>query len=139
MKQIMMVDVVLLVERRERELSKGGKMRRVVSENAGPPDVIITVIVQDGRTGELDPAHNRKYQHEPGRHARRALEAARESIAALLGAQTTGRETDTLIFTSGGTESNNLALTGLMLLDNVKPPRPTLVGAIRSLCFLANS
>jgi cysteine desulfurase len=53
-------------------------------------------------------------QHEPGRQARRALEAARESIANLLGAQTAGHETDQLIFTSGGTESNNLALTGLL-------------------------
>jgi cysteine desulfurase len=48
-------------------------------------------------------------QHEPGRHARRALEAARRRIAELLGAASDDR----VILTSGGTEANNLALTGL--------------------------
>lgn len=47
-------------------------------------------------------------RHLLGRNARRVLEDAREAIAAILGAQP-----DELIFTSGGTESNNLALFGL--------------------------
>lgn len=47
-------------------------------------------------------------QHQLGRKARRTLEASRESIAAILNA-----EPDELIFTSGGTESINLALLGL--------------------------
>jgi cysteine desulfurase len=46
--------------------------------------------------------------HTAGRRARRALEDARESIAAHLGA-----ESDEVIFTSGATEANNLALFGL--------------------------
>jgi cysteine desulfurase len=46
--------------------------------------------------------------HAAGRSARRALEDAREQIAALLGAWP-----DELLFTSGATESNNLALLGL--------------------------
>ena len=45
--------------------------------------------------------------------ARQALEDAREGIADLLGADLTSSEPDTLIFTSGGTEANNLALFGL--------------------------
>jgi cysteine desulfurase len=53
-------------------------------------------------------------QHEPGRQARRALEAARTRIGELLGAQMHGMDADQVIFTSGGTESNNLALTGLL-------------------------
>ncbi len=53
-------------------------------------------------------------QHEPGRNARRRLEEAREEIADRLGADVTRTSNpDRLIFTSGGTESNNLALFGL--------------------------
>lgn len=47
-------------------------------------------------------------RHSLGRQARRILEEARERISSLLGAQP-----DELIFTSGGTESINLALRGL--------------------------
>ncbi len=46
--------------------------------------------------------------HQAGRRARRGLEDARESVAALLGAHA-----DEVIFTSGATEANNLALFGL--------------------------
>jgi len=46
--------------------------------------------------------------HAAGRRARRALEDARDEIAARLGAWP-----DELVFTSGATESNNLALVGL--------------------------
>jgi cysteine desulfurase len=46
--------------------------------------------------------------HAAGRQARRALEDARERSAALLGAHP-----DEVVFTSGATESNNLALLGL--------------------------
>ncbi len=46
--------------------------------------------------------------HAAGRRARRGLEDARERIAALLGAHP-----DEVVFTSGATEANNLALFGL--------------------------
>lgn len=52
-------------------------------------------------------------QHEPGRRARRVLEDCRERIAEILGARTGGRDADRVVFTSGGTEANNLALLGL--------------------------
>jgi cysteine desulfurase len=45
--------------------------------------------------------------HGEGQHARRVIESARESVAQLIGA--TARE---VVFTSGGTESNNAALFG---------------------------
>jgi len=51
-------------------------------------------------------------QHAPGRAARRMLEEAREGILELLGAKTGGLDADQLLFTSGGTEANNLALFG---------------------------
>ncbi|MGH7172832.1 MAG: cysteine desulfurase family protein, partial [Gemmataceae bacterium] len=46
--------------------------------------------------------------HAAGRRARRALEDARETLASHLGAQA-----DEVLFTSGATEANNLALFGL--------------------------
>jgi len=46
--------------------------------------------------------------HQAGRRARQALEDARESVARLLGAWP-----DEVVFTSGATEANNLALAGL--------------------------
>lgn len=54
--------------------------------------------------------------HSFGRQSRAVLEGAREKIAGLLGAQLTGNKPDQLIFTSGGTEANNLALTGMASL-----------------------
>ena len=48
-------------------------------------------------------------RHAAGRAARRVLEEARESLADGLGA-----EPDEVVFTSGGTEAANLALTGLI-------------------------
>jgi len=53
-------------------------------------------------------------QHRSGQRARRRLEDVRETIAAQLGAKLSGTEPDQLIFTSGGTEANNLALFGLV-------------------------
>src|ERR1044071_7408514 len=46
--------------------------------------------------------------HAPGRHARRRVEESRELIAAARGARPSE-----VIFTSGGTESDNLAVKGL--------------------------
>ncbi len=46
--------------------------------------------------------------HQAGRKARQALEDAREQIASLLDAFP-----DEVLFTSGGTEANNLAVFGL--------------------------
>lgn len=54
--------------------------------------------------------------HRYGRLARNALEQARQQVADLLGAQT-----NQVVFTSGGTEANNLALKGS--LQAHKPAR----------------
>lgn len=45
--------------------------------------------------------------HTPGQRARAAVDAARESVAALIGAKPSE-----IVFTSGGTEADNLALFG---------------------------
>lgn len=65
--------------------------------------------------------------HEAGRLARRALEEARERIGELLGAQMTGMAADRVIFTSGGTEANHLALFGLLGEAQPAPVRPRLL------------
>ena len=57
-------------------------------------------------------AGNPSSAHRAGRAARAAIEHAREQVAALVGAQP--RQ---VVFTSGGTEANNLALFGLAALE----------------------
>jgi cysteine desulfurase len=59
-------------------------------------------------TRELARTGNPSSLHGSGRRARRAVEDARESIAAAAGAHPSE-----VIFTSGGTESDNLAVKGL--------------------------
>ncbi|PQO31094.1 cysteine desulfurase [Blastopirellula marina] len=56
---------------------------------------------------------NPSSQHQAGQKAHRRLDDARETILNLLGAETTRFASDRLVFTSGGTEANNLALFGL--------------------------
>ena len=51
--------------------------------------------------------------HRAGRRARRVLEDAREDIGRILGCHLSDIHADRIIFTSGGTESNNLAILGL--------------------------
>lgn len=54
---------------------------------------------------------NPSSSHLPGRKAKEVVENARENIADLIGCSS-----DEIFFTSGGTESNNLALVGTALL-----------------------
>lgn len=66
----------------------------------------------------MDECHRRAWAnasspHRPGQAARRVLEDARARIAELLGAELTGAKSDRLIFTSGTTEANNLAILGI--------------------------
>jgi cysteine desulfurase len=56
---------------------------------------------------------NPSSQHALGRAARRVLEDARERIVAALGGSDTGRHRDRLVFTSGASEANHLAIVGM--------------------------
>lgn len=67
-------------------------------------------------------------QHDAGRQARRALEAARRRVGEILGANTAGMDADQVIFTSGGTEANNLALFGLLAASTSPQSRPSVAG-----------
>ena len=52
-------------------------------------------------------------QHQAGQRARRRLDQEKHRILELLNARTRGHQQDRLIVTSGGTESNNLAIAGI--------------------------
>lgn len=69
-----------------------------------PPDEVLAAIEQAWRTAYGNPGS----RHALGRRARQVLEEAREQIAAILNAAPSE-----VVFTSGGTESSNLALLGL--------------------------
>jgi cysteine desulfurase len=58
--------------------------------------------------------------HAPGRDARRRVEEARECVAASLGARPSE-----VIFTGGGTESDNLAVKGIWWARRAADPRRT--------------
>ncbi len=70
----------------------------------------------------LDLSGNPSSVHGEGRAARRLIERAREQVAALVGA-----EARNVIFTSGGTEANALALTPGIESGTDKAPRERLL------------
>lgn len=74
---------------------------------------LLEEVAEAMQTARLNGGANPSSQHEPGRRARRLLEESRERVLELLGAVSRGMEADRLIFTSGGTEANTLALRGL--------------------------
>ena len=75
-------------------------------------------------TRELARTGNPSSLHGAGRRARRAVEEAREAIAVAGGAHSSE-----VIFTSGGTESDNLAVKGLFWQRRAEDPR-----RVRVLC-----
>ncbi|GGJ83782.1 cysteine desulfurase [Pilimelia anulata] len=60
--------------------------------------------------------------HAPGRAARRRVEEAREQVAAALGARPSE-----VVFTAGGTESDNLAVKGIFWGRRTEDPRRRLI------------
>lgn len=73
---------------------------------------------------------NPSSQHEPGRRAAQRLEESRRRITELLGGRLEGADPDRLIFTSGGTEANNLALFGLSRAQAGNRPASLLISAV---------
>lgn len=76
------------------------------------------------------PLANPASLHAPGRRARQWLEDAREAIAEILNLRLTPPRPDVLIFTSGGTEANNLALFGLGIAGERRLPLPAARGGV---------
>jgi cysteine desulfurase len=73
-------------------------------------------------TAELTAVGNPSSLHTSGRRARRVVEESRESIAAVLGVSA-----GDVVFTSGGTEADNLAVKGLFRARRAADPRRTRV------------
>jgi len=69
-------------------------------------------------TEELAQLGNPSSLHNPGRRARRVVEESRELIAAAYGARPSE-----VVFTSGGTEADNLAVKGLYWARQAADPR----------------
>ena len=75
-------------------------------------------------TQHLSLVGNPSSVHSSGQVARKALEEAREQVAKAIGANR-----NEIIFTSGGTESDNLAVKGLFWTRNKNASRPLIVTA----------
>lgn len=69
-------------------------------------------------TAHLTVTGNASSLHAPGRRARRTVEESRESLAEALGARPSE-----IVFTGGGTESDNLAVKGLYWARRAEDPR----------------
>jgi len=76
----------------------------------------------EAMTAELVAVGNPSSQHTSGRRARRVVEESRESIAAVLGVAP-----GDVVFTSGGTEADNLAVKGLYRARRAADPDRTQV------------
>jgi cysteine desulfurase len=75
---------------------------------------------------------NPSSHHWLGRACQEAVEDARGQVAALLGS-----DRDEIIFTSGGTESNNLALKGVMLHESASAGGHLVITAIEHPAIMA--
>ena len=87
---------------------------------------VVEAMARCWREGHANPAS----QHQLGQKARRVVEDAREEIAEIFGAKVSSPRADRLIFTSGGTEANNLALFGISRAFAGDPPGRVVVSAV---------
>jgi cysteine desulfurase len=78
----------------------------------------------DAMTAQLTKLGNASSLHGSGREARRVVEEARETIGAAVGASPSE-----VVFTGGGTESNNLAIKGLFWARNADGGRPRILSS----------
>ncbi|MFF5974569.1 cysteine desulfurase family protein [Streptomyces sp. NPDC012769] len=76
----------------------------------------------EAMTAQLAVTGNASSLHAAGRRARRTVEEARETLAGALGARPSE-----VVFTSGGTEADNLAVKGLFWSRRAADPRRTRV------------
>ncbi|WP_216914859.1 cysteine desulfurase family protein [Nocardia noduli] len=94
----------------------GGAPKTVYLDHAATTPMFPAAI--EAMTAVFARPGNASSLHGSGRAARRSLEEARESIAADLGARPSE-----VIFTSGGTESDNLAIKGIFWARRDADPR----------------
>lgn len=99
-----------------------GYMRRVYLDHAATTPMAPEVL-EEMKPHLTEHYGNASSVHQLGRQARVTLEEARERVAACLGAQSSE-----IVFTSGGTEADNLAIKGVLSAEsNGECPYPGLV------------
>ncbi|MEV5412590.1 cysteine desulfurase family protein [Thermopolyspora sp. NPDC052614] len=79
----------------------------------------------EAMTAQLGHIGNASSLHTSGRRVRRVVEESRESIASALGARPSE-----VVFTSGGTEADNLAIKGLYWARAAAGARRVLIGSV---------
>ncbi len=90
-------------------------MRRIyMDSNATTP--VLPDVLEAMRPFFLEQFGNASSIHQHGQHARAAIERARESVAAMVGCRPAE-----IVFTSGGTESDNLGIFGLLSAEMFRP------------------
>jgi len=84
------------------------------------PEAVEAMAAQMARTGNANSLHG------SGRAARRVVEESRETVARMIGARP-----GEVVFTSGGTEADNLALKGIYWSRRAEDPRRTRILSTR--------
>ncbi len=114
----------------EDHLSSGrGEVRRIYLDHASTTPV--DPVVEEAMKPFLSKSFgNASSLHSFGREAKQVLEKSRENIARKLGAIP-----EEIIFTSGGTESNNLALKGIAFANREKG-KHIIISRIEHSCIL---
>ncbi len=93
---------------------------------------VVEAIARCYAAGYANPAS----QHQPGQQARRLLENARQRVAEILGADLNCLKPDRVVFTSGGTEANNLAIFGITQAGRSDEKGTIVVSSIEHACVL---
>lgn len=88
--------------------------------------------VRDEMVADLDVFANASSMHEPGRRARSRVEDARAAVAALIGAG----DPESVVFTSGGSESNNTVFATMFHLGRKSARKGIVTTAIEHPCVL---
>ena len=113
-------------------------MKTIYFDNNATTPVADQVVETLVTTLQLD-LKNPASQHELGRQSRKQLEITRRQVGGLLGCNQQGSDEDVIVFTSGGTEANNLALRGIcasfpqrgrLIISGIEHPSVTMVAEI---------
>ena len=107
-------------------------MKRIYLDNAA------TTNLREEALAAMRPYFNEKYGnasslHSLGKEARKDLEEAREKIAKLLNVNS-----KEIVFTSGGTESNNFALKGIAFANKAKG-KHIIISSIEHPCIMESA
>ena len=101
-------DLLRSYVRKQRKIATMSSMRRVyLDNNASTP--VLPEVVEAMRPYFGETFGNASSIHQHGQETRAAVERARDSVARLLGCRASE-----VVFTSGGTEGDNLAIAGLV-------------------------